>query len=85
MPVLEAMSSGVPVLTSNCSSLPEVTDGAARLVEVSDRVHFIDAIQQTLLDDGWRTEAIKRGLAVAARYDWRTCANQTLEVCRQHG
>ncbi|MDN7913048.1 glycosyltransferase family 4 protein [Burkholderia cepacia] len=85
LPVLEAMSSGVPVLTSNCSSLPEVTDGAARLVEVSDRVHFIDAIQQTLLDDGWRTEAIKRGLAVAARYDWRTCANQTLEVCRQHG
>ncbi|WP_322086307.1 glycosyltransferase family 1 protein [Burkholderia sp. BCC1999] len=85
LPVLEAMSSGVPVLTSNCSSLPEVTDGAARLVEVSDRVHFIDAIQQTLLDDGWRTEAVKRGLIVASRYDWRTCANRTLEVCRQHG
>lgn len=85
LPVLEAMSSGIPVLTSNCSSLPEVTDGAAILVDADDRDAFVEAIQRTLLDEAWRQGAVIRGIEVAKRYDWGTCARQTLEVCRRYG
>jgi alpha-1,3-rhamnosyl/mannosyltransferase len=80
LPVLEAMASGVPVITSNRASLPEVTGGAAILIDPDDIDGLTEAIQKGLEDDLWRARARECGLAVARRFNWERCAEQTVSV-----
>lgn len=80
LPVLEALSSGVPVVCSNSSSLPEVAGGAALLHTPED----VDSLQQCLVkgleDDSWRSEAVVKGLAHAETFSWQRCAAETVKV-----
>lgn len=80
LPVLEAMSSGVPVVCSNSSSLPEVA-GSAALMCAPDDVEALSALlQRGLEDEGWRTTAVNQGLLHAAGFSWERCAQATVEV-----
>ncbi len=75
IPVLEAMSNGIPVITSNNSSIPEVIGSAGIMVD-PDRVEdLIDAIEVIIIDkkireyyieDGFRRaeKIIKRGYGI---------------------
>jgi alpha-1,3-rhamnosyl/mannosyltransferase len=83
LPPLEAMASGVPVVVANASCLPEVTGGAAMLVEPSDVEGFAGRIEQALLDEVWRSEARRAGLARARCYDWDRCAAETVRLYRR--
>ncbi len=83
LPVLEALTSGVPTLTSDCSSLPEVAGGAAWLVEPDHHEALRDGIELVLTDESWRANAIRRGLQVAAAHSWQQCATKTLALCKR--
>lgn len=83
LPVLEALSSGVPVVCSNSSSLPEVAGEAALMSEPLDVDAFTANLQRGLEDDAWRTMAIASGLRHAASFSWERCARQTIEVYRK--
>lgn len=83
LPVLEAMASGVPVVTSDRTSLPEVTGGAATLIDPDDVGALKEAIHRGLEDDAWRRHAGTQGLAVARRFDWNLCAENTVSVYRK--
>jgi glycosyltransferase involved in cell wall biosynthesis len=50
LPVIEAMSQGVPVVTSDIDVLREVTGGAARLVRVGDMKGWAEALGDLLAD-----------------------------------
>ena len=80
MPVLEAMTCGVPVLTSNVSSLPEVAGNAALLVDPTN----VPAIKQGLLtllqDEGLRQRLAALGLTRSTAYNWAVSANQLIDV-----
>ncbi len=80
LPVVEAFGAGLPVVASNVSAIPEVTGDAAVLVDP----HSPDAIAQavvSVLDDSDLRESLRaRGLARAARFTWRRCAEGTWEV-----
>ena len=80
LPVLEALSSGVPVVCSNSSSLPEVAGGVALLHTPED----VDALRQYLLqgleDESWRIQAVTNGLAHAEKFSWQRCAAETVQV-----
>ena len=80
MPVLEAMSSGVPVVCSNSSSLPEVAGNTALMCEAADTVALTELLQRGLEDEAWRASAIKQGLLHAAKFSWERCARETFEV-----
>lgn len=82
LPVLEAMASGVPVVCSTSSSLPEVAGGAAATCEALDVQALGSLIVRGLEDEGWRETARRQGLANAAGFSWRRCAEQTLAVYR---
>lgn len=80
LPVLEAMSSGIPVVCSNSSSLPEVAEGVALMCDAHDVQALSGCIERGLEDFSWRTEASSRGLARARDYSWRRCAQATADV-----
>lgn len=85
LPVLEAMSSGVPVVCSNSSSLPEVA-GSAALMCAPDDVEGLSALlRQGLEDETWRAAAVQQGLLHAGGFSWERCAQATIEVYKSVG
>jgi glycosyltransferase involved in cell wall biosynthesis len=83
LPVLEAMSCGIPVLTTDRASLPEVAGDAALLVNPEDVDAITAGLERLLTDHEWRTEAIQRGLQQAGRFSWVRCIQETIAVYQQ--
>lgn len=80
LPILEAMSSGVPVVCSNNSSLPEAAGAAALMCQAEDTCALAGLIHKGLEDEAWRVQAREEGLAHAAGFSWERCASETLKV-----
>ncbi|AXC83637.1 glycosyltransferase family 1 protein [Salmonella enterica subsp. salamae] len=80
LPVLEAMSCGIPVVSSNVSSLPEVAGDAGLLSEPNDIDAISAHILQSLQDEQWRKTAIARGFVQARQFSWENCAAQTINA-----
>ncbi|MGQ9460013.1 MAG: glycosyltransferase family 4 protein [Candidatus Bathyarchaeaceae archaeon] len=79
-PLLEAMASGCPVIAGNSSSIPEVVGKAGILFPPSDVTMLNESICQVLADQNMQSMMIKNGLERSLKFDWNTCARQTLEV-----
>ncbi len=82
LPVVEAMACGCPVITSRTSSLPEVAGDAAVLVDPLDEDEIARAMVDVVSQEGLRRALSNKGLAQAAQFSWRRCAQETLEVYR---
>jgi len=80
LPVLEAMACGAPVITSTVTSLPEVVGDAALLVDPTDTDALAGALAQICTDAALRQRLRLAGLARAAQFSWRRCAEETLAV-----
>src|SRR4029077_3064433 len=85
LPPLEAMASGTPVITSSTSSLPEVVGDAAMLVNPENVFDIARGMKEVLLNDGLRERLSEAGRIHAARYSWKTTAQQVLEIYREIG
>lgn len=83
LPVLEAMTYGVPVIVSNTSSLPEVAGGAGILVDPSDDRSIARGIEQVITDRVLRESLGERSRARAKMFSAREFARQHLEVYRE--
>lgn len=74
MPVVEAMTAGVPVIAADRGALPEVAGTAARFFEPDD-VDGLTALLRTLiLDSGMRAAMRESGIEQAGRFSWRSSA-----------
>lgn len=80
LPLLEAMSAGIPVLTSTSSSLPEVAAGAAILTNAEDIEDISTGMLKLIEDKQWRKKAVIKGLKRAKEYNWEKCINNTIKV-----
>lgn len=80
LPVLEAMSLGVPTITSNVSALPEVSGSAAVLINPYRLESIYEALLKVLLDKKLRDELSKRSVSQAKKFSWEKCAKETLKV-----
>ncbi len=80
LPVLEAMSYGVPVVCSNTSSLPEVAGGAALLIDPNNIQEISEAMSKVFNDDDLRNKMIERGFENVGRFSWEKCARETMGV-----
>ena len=80
LPPIEAMASGVPVIVANSSCLPEVCGDAARFVDPDETAGFASAIEDSLVNARWRTEAADRGLKRARLFSWDRCVDETIAV-----
>ena len=80
IPVLEAMSHGVPVVTSNVSSMPEVGGEAALYVDPYSAADIAQKVRQAVEDVALREDLVQRGIAKAKEFTWRRTAEATLAV-----
>jgi len=80
LPVLEAMTLGVPVITSDRGAIPEVAGKAALLVDPEDINGLTEAIKLVLVSEDLREGLIEAGYRQAARFSWQKAAKKTLEV-----
>jgi alpha-1,3-rhamnosyl/mannosyltransferase len=83
IPVLEAMSAGVPVVATEVPAVREVAGDAALVVPVGDVDALAGAIERAWTDEAWRAEATARGRARCARYSWDTCVDGIVDVYRR--
>lgn len=70
IPVLEAMSLGVPVICSNTSSLPEVGGEAVLYVDPNSTEQISNALKKIYTDKRLRSRLIKKGLLQAKKFSW---------------
>jgi glycosyltransferase involved in cell wall biosynthesis len=82
MPVLEAMSAGVPVVTSNRSALPEVAGDAALLVDPDHSEAIGQALRDLTLNLDLCRELARRGTARARDFTWEKAVQETWDVYR---
>jgi glycosyltransferase involved in cell wall biosynthesis len=70
LPVLEAMTLGVPVVTSDDPAMCEVGGGASELFPVGDPTALGAAVVRVLGDTGLRAQMIEAGRLRAQDFDW---------------
>jgi glycosyltransferase involved in cell wall biosynthesis len=80
LPVLEAMTRGVPAIVSNTSSLPEVTGDGAIGVNPRSIREIASAIEALCTDVGLAERLAATGRLRAERFSWDETARRTLEV-----
>ncbi len=80
MPVLEAMSYGVPVICSNMSSLPEISGDSALIVDPYSVENMAEALEKMSGDDKYRESMINKGFENIKRFSWKKCAKDWFAV-----
>ncbi|MGH7762366.1 MAG: glycosyltransferase family 4 protein [Candidatus Dormibacteraceae bacterium] len=85
LPLLEAMSRGVPAVIGDAGALPELAAGAAIAVEAEDVDAIAGALERLLSDGKLRQKLGDEGKHRAADFTWDRAAEQTLAVLRRIG
>lgn len=76
IPLLEAMSCGVPCITSNTSSMPEVVGDAGLLVEPTDVSDIATKMQDIWSDKSLYQKLVTNCEVQAAKFSWDLTARQ---------
>jgi alpha-1,3-rhamnosyl/mannosyltransferase len=74
LPVLEAMTLGIPVVAANRGALPEVLGTAGSLVDADNPDQLATAIERFLDDDAGAAAAGAAGIEQAKRFTWERTA-----------
>jgi glycosyltransferase involved in cell wall biosynthesis len=82
LPVLEAMTLGVPVVAADRGSLPEVLGGAGVLANPDQPADIARAIAQVLNDDRVATACADAGIARARTFRWEETAHRVYDAYR---
>jgi glycosyltransferase involved in cell wall biosynthesis len=85
LPLLEAMSRGVPAVIGEAGALPELGLTAALAVEPEDVDAIAGALERLLSDAQLRRKLGEEGKHRAADFTWEKAADQTLAVLRRIG
>lgn len=84
VPVIEAMSVGIPVICSNTTSLPEVGGDAVVYVDPSDIGQIKDAMVRVAGDQDLRQTLIEKGKKQQAKFNWDKTAERlwgSIQAC----
>lgn len=83
MPIIEAMSAGVPVVCSEIKVFREITDGDAKIIPGWDINKWADEIKSLLENTSELEKLSSTGKARASSYTWNNCAEKTWQVYRR--
>lgn len=74
LPIVEAMTVGVPVVASNRGAIPEVLGDAGLLVEPEDADGLAGAMERMLYDARLAAQAVAWGFRRASAFSWEAAA-----------
>jgi len=77
LPVLEAMTRGVPVVAGDRPSVSELFGGAVSLTDPQSPAAIAGALERLLSDEALRERSIAEGRALARRFSWSRAAEAT--------
>jgi glycosyltransferase involved in cell wall biosynthesis len=80
IPVLEAMTIGVPVVAANRGALPELLGDAGTLVDPDRPGDMAAAIDRMLADEPLAAQAAARGIERARLFTWRATAERVRDA-----
>jgi glycosyltransferase involved in cell wall biosynthesis len=80
IPILEAMSCGVPVITSNCSSMPEVAGDSAFFVDPTSPKSIAKGIETVYNDSKLKEKLIQKGNDRIKIFSWKLSAGLLLQT-----
>jgi len=83
MPVLEAMTRGVPVVAANRGALPEVLGDAGPLVDPDDCEAMAGAIQRMVEDEALSSACAAKGVLRSRQFTWELSAQRAVDAYRQ--
>lgn len=83
LPILEAMSWGIPVITGNVSSLPEVAGDAALLVNPNNGHEIAAAMEQLLTHPLYYQEQVEKSLNRTQAFTWEQNAQKTVALLKR--
>ena len=83
LPVVEAMSLGVPVICGQNSALGEICDNAAYFIDPYSAPSIAQGLRKVLGDRDLQSKLKVKGLKRAENFSWRKCARQTMEIYKQ--
>lgn len=85
IPMLEAMSCGIPVLTSNTESMPEIAGNAAYLINPFKPEEITEAMIKLVDNQDLRTDLINKGFERVSQFSWKKTAQKVLDLYRELG
>jgi len=77
--LLENLASGLPVACSNRGPMPEILGDAGIYFDPENSVEIANAIRKLIQSPQLRSEKAMEGFELSKKYNWTTCADQTLE------
>lgn len=80
IPILEAMSFGIPCITSNISSMPEVAGDTAILIDPHNVKEIHDAMFLLMNDIDKRMFLGEKSIEQAKKFTWQEMTSKTVEV-----
>lgn len=83
IPVLEAMTAGVPVVAARRGSLPEVLGDAGLLVDPDRPDDIAAAIARLLGDDAFAAACAARGIVRATTFRWDRTADRVIDAYKE--
>ncbi|MCE5322037.1 glycosyltransferase family 4 protein [bacterium] len=86
LPLLEAMSFGVPIAASNAGSIPEVVGDAAVLFDPEDVNSMANTVEMALLDRKLSQHLVKKGYArvrETGSFSWHAAAKKILALAEE--
>jgi glycosyltransferase involved in cell wall biosynthesis len=83
LPPLEAMACGTPVVAANNSSIPEIVGDAAVLFSAENYEELASSIARLLNEPGLRAKMKSCGIERAAKFSWKNCALETLDIYKR--
>ncbi|HEY4677994.1 MAG TPA: glycosyltransferase family 1 protein [Candidatus Angelobacter sp.] len=85
LPMVEAMSCGVPTIASNTSCLPEISGNALAYFDPLSFEAMAACMQKVLRDSDLSRRLRQKGIDRAREFTWERCARQTLDVLIKAG
>ncbi|QJW88153.1 glycosyltransferase family 4 protein [Spirosoma taeanense] len=83
LPILEAMSCGVPVITSTTTSMPEVGGDVAVLVDPYKPDEITQAMMTLYNDPALRQQKVAQGLRRVEQFSWQRTAREVLATYQE--